>query len=92
MHAIELARLSAAIAKAGQDFERVAQQNVDDLVLAICDIDVFLLRISGEGEIKNRARSESLLRDKCLLDESTVWFEELDPIVDAVSCSILAEV
>src|SRR5205823_5534687 len=43
--AVELARLPSAVAKRGQLFERVAAQDMNELVFSVADVQVGLLRI-----------------------------------------------
>ena len=63
---VELAGLAAAVAEAGQDFERVAQQDVDLLVRAVGQVDVLLLRILRERDVPDRAVAQAFLRDERL--------------------------
>src|SRR4249920_1140288 len=85
VHAEELARLPAAVAKRREHFERAAQQDVDLLVDAVRLVDVGLLRIAREGHVPHRSRSVGLLVDEHFLDERAVLAEHLDAIVHAIA-------
>src|SRR5262245_16400930 len=54
MHAVELTGLSPAVAEAGQDFQRIAQQDVDLLVATVGDVEILLLRVFREGDVPHR--------------------------------------
>ena len=68
----ELAGLAAAVAEAREDLQRLAQHDVDLLVLAVGEEQVLLLRILREGDVPDRAVAERLLRDELLLHERAV--------------------
>src|SRR5438093_4963458 len=85
VHAVELARLPPAFAKAREELERVAQDYVDLLVLAVGEIQVLLLRIAGEGDVPRGSGSQRLLVVEPLFDEGAIGLEDLNPIVDAVA-------
>src|SRR5919198_3906141 len=51
----ELPWLSAAIPELGEDLQRLAVDHVHALVLAVGEVDVFLLGIAGEGDIPHRS-------------------------------------
>src|SRR5437016_11572306 len=42
VHAVELARLPAPLAEAREELERIAEDHMDPVVLAVSEIDVFL--------------------------------------------------
>src|SRR5215470_2054748 len=48
VHAVELTGLAPAVAEAGQDFQRIAQQDVHLLVATIGDVEILLLRVFRE--------------------------------------------
>src|SRR5262245_20108630 len=82
---IELARLAPAVAEAGQDFHRLAQQDVDLLVAAVGDVEILLLRVFREGDVPHRPVGQRSLRDKLFLHKLAVALEYLNPIVRAVA-------
>jgi len=55
VHGEELARLTAAVAEARENLERLPIHHVDALVLAVGEEDVFLLRVAGERDVPHRA-------------------------------------
>ena len=63
---VELSRLPAAIAETRQDFQRVAQHDVDLLVRAVDEVDVLLLRIFRESNVPDRPVAQRALRDETL--------------------------
>ena len=85
MHGIKLARLPAAIPKAGQNLERVAQHDVDLLIRAICQEDVLLLRIFGERDVPDRAIAPRILGDEHLLNKRAIRFENLNAVVRPIA-------
>src|SRR5271165_4745833 len=85
MDSIKLARLPSAVAKARQDLQRVAIENVDFLVFPITKINVLLLRVSRKRNVPNRACAECSFGDESFFDESAVRPEYLNPIVHAIA-------
>jgi hypothetical protein len=85
VHGIKLARLPAAIPKAGQNLERVAQHDVDLLIRAICQEDILLLRIFGESDVPDRAIAARILGDEHLLDKRAIRFENLNAVVRPIA-------
>ena len=85
VHGVELARLAAAFAEAGHDFERIALDDVDPVVHAVGQIHILLLRILGEGDVPHRAVAQRILRDEGFLDERAVRLEDLNAVVHAVA-------
>src|SRR6266576_1381926 len=85
VHRVELAWLSPAIAEAGQNFERIAKEDVDFLIRAISQENVDLVRILGKGDINDWAITESSCGNESFFDESTVLLEYLDAVVGAVA-------
>src|SRR5947209_7700824 len=84
VHGVELARLPAPIAEAGQDLHGFASDDIHLLVGAIGKVDVLLLRVLGECDIPYRPIAQRVLRDENFLHESAVWFEDLDTIVGPI--------
>src|SRR5262245_5303037 len=85
VHAVELTGLSPAVAEAGQDFQRIAQQDVDLLVATIGDVEILLLRVFRECDIPHRPVSQRPLRDELLLHKLAIRLEYLKPVVYAVA-------
>src|SRR6202043_803772 len=85
VHAVEFTRLASALAEAGHDFEGIAVEDVHAVVHAVGQKDIFLLGIFGEGDVPNRARALGSLIKEGLLDKSTIGFEDLNAVVDAVA-------
>ena len=51
VYGVELAGLAPAVAEAGQDFQRVAKQDVNFFIRAISQKNVGLLGILGKGDV-----------------------------------------
>src|SRR2546430_6440732 len=85
MHGVELAGLTPAVAEAGQDFQRIAEQDVDFFIRAVSQENVGLLGILGKGDVPDRSVTESFCGDEGLFHESAVLFEHLDAVVRAVA-------
>src|SRR3970282_1255916 len=85
VHAVELTRLPPAGAEAGEDFELLPVDDVDLLVLAVGEVDVPLLGVSGEGDVPDRPASEGLSRDDELVHVLPAQTEDLDAISHAVA-------
>src|SRR5262245_18567032 len=77
VHAVELAGLASAVAEAGQDFHRLAQQDVDLLVAAVGDVEILLLRVFREGDVPHRPVGQRSLRDKLFLHKLALALEYL---------------
>src|SRR6267143_4642907 len=85
VRAVEFAGLASPLAECRQNFEGIAQEDVDAVVLAIRQVDVFLLRVLREGDVPRRAGTQRALRDECLLHKGPVWLEHLDAVIHAVT-------
>ena len=85
VHGEALARLPAAVAEARENLHRLAQHDVDLLVLAVGEEHVLLLRILRERDVPHRAVAERVGRDEHFLHERAVRLEDLDAIVRAVA-------
>src|SRR5882672_243350 len=85
VHAVELARLAAAVSEVGDFLERVAQDNAHLLVLAVGEEHEPLLAVLRERDIPGRARSERLLGVEPFLHELPVRLEYLHAVALAVA-------
>src|ERR1035437_6429514 len=85
MDAIEFAGLASSLAETGEDRERLAVEDTHFVVLSIGQVDEFLLRIAGEGDVPGRAGAERAGFKKRFLDECAVGLEHLNSIVDAIA-------
>ena len=85
MHGVELAGLASSVAEAGEDFQRSAKHDVHLLVGAVSKINVFLLWIFGERDIPDRAVTQCSLRDEYLFHKSSIFLEDLNPVVHAIA-------
>ena len=85
VHPEELARLASAVAKVGQFFERIAQQDVHPRVLSVGQKDLGLLGILRESDVPSRPASTRLPGDERLFHIRAVLVEHLDPVVRPVA-------
>src|SRR6266481_79120 len=85
MHGIKLAGLTSAIAEAGQDFKRIAKQDVDFFIRTVSQENVFLLGILGKGDVPDRPVTQSFCGDEGLFDEGAIFLEDLDAVVRTVA-------
>src|SRR5262249_1271120 len=79
VHGVELPRLTAAVAEAGELGQRLAIEDVNFLVGAVGEIQILLLRIARERDVPRRAVAERVLEDLRLFHELAVLLEHLDP-------------
>src|SRR5262245_11974698 len=85
VHAVELARLAAAVAEGGDLLERVAHDDAHAVVHAVGHVDEALLRIARERDVPGGARAERVLGEERFLDELAVGLEHLQAVVGAVA-------
>src|SRR5437879_10690267 len=85
MHGIKLAGLTSAIAEAGQDFKRIAKQDVDFFIRTVSQENVFLLGILGKGDVPDRPVTQGSCGDEGLFDEGAIFLEDLDAVVRTVA-------
>src|SRR5438093_1146548 len=69
VRAEELTRLAPAVAEAGEQLQRLPLDDVDLLIAAVRQIQIFLLRVFRERDVPYRAVGERPLRDELFLDE-----------------------
>src|SRR5215470_14849668 len=80
-----LTGLATALAKRGQDLERVAPQDVDERVLAVRDVEIRLLWIGGQRHVPHGPRIHGFGLDQFLLHEFPVLRKYLQTIALAVA-------
>src|SRR5436190_11852225 len=85
VHRVELSRLSAAVAEAGENFQRVALHDVDLFVSAVDQIKELLLGILRERYIPNGAVAQRSLLDEDFLHERSILLEHLNPVIHAIA-------
>jgi len=71
VHGIKLAGLTSAIAEAGQDFKRIAKQDVDFFIRAVSQENVFLLGILGKAMSQTDPSPRVFCGDEGLFDEKS---------------------
>src|SRR5262245_29492012 len=81
----ELPGLTAAVAKARDDLQRLPLDHVDALVHSVGKEQVLLLGIFREGDVPRRSAAERVFLDELLFDELAFWREHLQPIVHAIA-------
>src|SRR5437870_1848101 len=85
MHRVELPRLAAAVAEAGQDLHRIALDHVDLHVRSIGNVEILLLWIFRQGYVEDRSIPKRILEDEQLFHERAIGLEHLDTVVGAVA-------
>jgi hypothetical protein len=85
VNGVELARLAAAVAEGGEDFEALAIEDVHLHVRAVGDVEILLLGIAGESDVEGGPVAEGGFGDPAFFDEGAVGAEDLDAVVGAVA-------
>src|SRR5262249_34511191 len=85
VHTVELTGLPSPSAEARQHLERLTIENPDLHVAAVCEEDVFLLRVPRERNLPHRSLVQRLGHDELLFDELALRREHLNPIVHAIA-------
>src|SRR5437588_7220935 len=85
VHAVELTRLTAAVAECGELLERLAQNDAYALVLAVGHDHVSLARIPRERDVPHGAGTQGIPGVERLLHELAFCREDLQPVVLAVT-------
>src|ERR1019366_6135982 len=85
VRAVEFSRLASALSKSRQHFQGIAQQDVDAVVLAVGQVNVFLLRVLREGDVPCRTRTQRAFGDESFLNKGAVRVEHLDAVIHTVT-------